>query len=87
MIRHPNHSGMQMDQVTRLYLPAHFIRSLRIQQDDALLFAVEEGISIAENPSYRFVYRPNGAKEFRVTAEDSDGGSFSAVFPITASAG
>ena len=87
MIRHPNYSGMQMDQVTRLYVPAHFISSLRIQQDDALLFAVEEGISIAENPLYRFVYRPNGAKEFRVAAEDSDGGSFRAVFPITASAG
>jgi sulfur-oxidizing protein SoxY len=87
MIRHPNYSGMQMDQVTRLYVPAHFIRSLRIQLDEALLFAVDEGISISENPLYRFAYRPNGAKAFRVAAEDSDGGTFNAVFPITASAG
>jgi sulfur-oxidizing protein SoxY len=87
MIRHPNYSGMQMDQVTRLYVPAHFIQSLRVQQGGALLFAAEEGISIAENPLYRFAYRPNGAKEFRVEAEDSDGGAFQAVFPITAPEG
>ena len=87
MIRHPNYSGMQMDQVTRLYLPAHFIKSLRIQQGDALLFAVDAGISIAENPLFRFMYRPNGATEFRAEAEDSDGGTFHAVFPISASAG
>ena len=88
MIRHPNYSGMQMDQLTRLYVPAHFVKSLRVQQDEALLFTVDGGISIAENPLYRFVYRPNGAKEFRVAAEDSaDGGTFRAVFPITASAG
>jgi sulfur-oxidizing protein SoxY len=87
MIRHPNYSGMQMDQVTRLYVPAHFIKSLRVQQGDALLFAVDAGISIAENPLFRFMYRPNGAKEFRVEAEDSDGGTFRAVFPVTSSAG
>ncbi len=87
MIRHPNYSGMQMDQLTRLYIPAHFIKSLRIQQDDALLFAVDAGISIAENPLFRFMYRPNGAKEFRVEAEDSDGGTFRAVFPIEPSSG
>jgi len=87
MIRHPNYSGMQMDQVTRLYVPAHFIKSLRVQQDDALVFAVEAGISIAENPLFRFMYRPNGAKEFRVEAEDSDGGSFRAAVPISPSAG
>jgi sulfur-oxidizing protein SoxY len=87
MIRHPNYSGMQMDQVTRLYVPAHFIRSLRIQQGDASLLAIESGISIAENPLYRFVYRPNDAKEFRAEAVDSDGVEFRAEFPITASAG
>ena len=87
MIRHPNNSGMQMDQVTRLYVPAHFIKSLRVQQGDSLLFAVDAGISIAENPLFRFLYRPNGAAEFRIEAEDSDGGTFHAAFPITTSAG
>ncbi len=28
MIRHPNYSGMQMNQLTRLYIPAEFVQTL-----------------------------------------------------------
>ena len=34
MIRHPNNSGLQMDQLTRLYIPAHFVRDVTIRQGD-----------------------------------------------------
>jgi len=77
MIRHPNFSGMQMDQVSRLYVPAHFVSSVRLWQGDELLLAVESGISISENPQFRFEYRPNGAVEFRADVRDSQGQSFS----------
>ena len=30
MISHPNNSGLAMDQVTRLFTPAHFVRQVRI---------------------------------------------------------
>src|SRR5262249_35272455 len=30
MIRHPNNSGLQMDQITRLYTPAYFVQSVKI---------------------------------------------------------
>ena len=30
MIRHPNNSGLQMDQVTRLYTPAFFVRDVSV---------------------------------------------------------
>lgn len=76
MIRHPNYSGMQMDQITRLYVPAHFVSAVRIWQGDDLLLGIESGISISENPEYRFDYRPNGASEFRAEVKDSEGGSF-----------
>ena len=42
MIRHPNYSGMQMDQVTRLYVPAHFVSTVRIWQGDDLLLGYRE---------------------------------------------
>ena len=32
MIRHPNNSGLQMDQVTRLYTPARYIDKLAVYQ-------------------------------------------------------
>ena len=81
LVRHPNYSGMQMDQVTRLYIPAHFLSSLQLWQGDDPLFAVEGGISISENPAFRFDYKPNGATAFRVEARDSDGQRFAASFP------
>src|SRR5207249_10101605 len=37
MIRHPNNSGLQMDQLTHLYIPAFFVRELRIWQGDELV--------------------------------------------------
>lgn len=76
MIRHPNYSGMQMDQVTRLYVPARFVKSIHLWQGQDLLMSIESGISIAENPEYRFDYRSNGAASFKAEIEDSDGKSY-----------
>jgi sulfur-oxidizing protein SoxY len=85
MIRHPNYSGMQMDQLTRLYVPAHFVQSVQLWSGDMLLLAIDSGISISENPVYRFDYRPNGAAEFRAEMKDSQGNSFSQRWPATRS--
>ncbi|MGB9115319.1 quinoprotein dehydrogenase-associated SoxYZ-like carrier [Bradyrhizobium sp.] len=76
MIGHPNNSGLQMDQVTRLYIPAFFIDELRIWQDDSLVLAMRGGISISEDPNIRFSYVPNGAKRIRVEAKDTEGHVF-----------
>jgi sulfur-oxidizing protein SoxY len=76
MIRHPNHSGLQRDQVTLLYTPANFVEELRLWQGDVLLLGMEAGISISENPSFRFSYIPNGAATFKVEARDSAGRVF-----------
>jgi sulfur-oxidizing protein SoxY len=71
MIRHPNDTGMQMDQLTRLYVPARFVSRVRLWQGDDLLIEIEGGISIAEDPDFRFNFRPNGAARFRAEAVDS----------------
>jgi sulfur-oxidizing protein SoxY len=84
MIRHPNYSGMQMDQLTRLYIPAHFIKSVKINQGRDPLLSVESGISISENPVFRFDYRSNGAATFSADIEDSDGRTFHQEWSATA---
>jgi sulfur-oxidizing protein SoxY len=61
MIGHPNNSGLQMNQVTQLYIPAFFVNELRLWQDDGLVLAMEGGISISEDPNIRFTYVANGA--------------------------
>jgi sulfur-oxidizing protein SoxY len=76
MIGHPNNSGLQMDQLTQLYIPAFFINELRLWQDDSLLLTIEGGISLSEDPNIRFTYASRGAKLFRAEARDTDGHIF-----------
>jgi sulfur-oxidizing protein SoxY len=85
MIGHPNNSGLQMDQLTHLYIPAFFINELRVWQDENLVLAMEGGISISENPNIRFTYVPNGAKHFRVEAKDTEGHVFQHEWKVEAS--
>jgi sulfur-oxidizing protein SoxY len=76
MIGHPNNSGLQMDQLTQLYIPAFFVNELHLWQDDSLVLAMEGGISISEDPNIRFTYVSNGAKHFRAEARDTEGHTF-----------
>ena len=71
MLRHPQNSGLQMDQLTRLYIPPFFIDNLKIWQGDDLVVSMDGGIAISEDPNIRFNYRPNGAARFRVEAVDT----------------
>jgi sulfur-oxidizing protein SoxY len=81
MIRHPNYSGMQMDQISRLYVPAHFVAAVRVWQGNDLVLGVDSGISISENPAFRFDVRPNGAADFRAEVTDSEGAVFRQSWP------
>ncbi|RVL41264.1 quinoprotein dehydrogenase-associated SoxYZ-like carrier, partial [Sinorhizobium meliloti] len=83
MIRHPNYSGLQRDQITQLFVSAKFITELVVKQGDELLFALDGGISISENPVFRFSYTDNGAPDFTVHAVDTDGNVFDRVLPKT----
>ena len=85
MIRHPNNSGLQRDQVSLLYIPAHFVDDLRVWQGEALLFSLETGISISEDPNFRFTYIANGAATFKVEARDTEGKVFRREWPVGAS--
>ena len=71
MMRHPQNSGLQMDQLTRLYIPPFFIENLKIWQGDNLLVEMEGGIAISEDPNIRFNFKPNGADKFRAEATDT----------------
>jgi sulfur-oxidizing protein SoxY len=84
MIRHPNNSGLQRDQVSLLYIPLFIVRKLRVWQGDQLLVEMDGGISISENPNIRFSYVPNGASTFRAEAEDTEGHVFKGEWPVAA---
>ncbi|WP_300035481.1 quinoprotein dehydrogenase-associated SoxYZ-like carrier [uncultured Roseobacter sp.] len=83
MIRHPNYSGLQRDQITQLFIPAHFIDHIEVWQGTDLLFTMDGGISISENPVFRFGYNDNGTTTLTVRATDTDGNSWDQVLPKT----
>jgi sulfur-oxidizing protein SoxY len=85
MIGHPNNSGLQMDQVTHLYIPAFFVNELRIWQGDNLVLAMEGGISISEDPNIRFTYVPNDVTRIRVEAKDTEGHVFQKEWKVDGS--
>ena len=82
MLRHPNTTGFQRDQVTLLNIPAHFIDVLEVRQGTDLLFSVEAGISISEDPVFQFQFTDNGADAVTVHAEDTEGNVFDQSFPL-----
>ncbi len=81
MIRHPNNSGLQMDQVTMLYIPAHFVDEIEVMRGKELVMKVEGGISLSENPNIRFQYKTTGSGDFTVKASDTDGQVFTSSWP------
>jgi sulfur-oxidizing protein SoxY len=85
MIGHPNNSGLQMDQITHLYIPAFFIDELHLWQDDSPILSMEGGISISEDPNLRFTYVSNGAKIFRAEAKDTSGHTFQKQWNVDSS--
>jgi sulfur-oxidizing protein SoxY len=81
MIRHPNYSGLQRDQLTQLFIVAHFLDRVEVFQGDERLFLIESGISISENPVFRFGYSDNGSGTLRVRAHDTEGNTFEQELP------
>ena len=78
MIRHPNYSGMQMNQLTGLYIPAKYVESIEVKRGQDVIFTMEGGISLSENPNIRFTYAPGADNDIVVTAKDTDGSVFTA---------
>ena len=69
---HPNDTGFELNQVTVMYIPPHFIRSVRVRYDDQLLFNADTDFSVSENPSWRFQFVPRADGRGLLSAEVSD---------------
>ena len=82
MISHPNYSGLQMDQLTRNWVPPHFINQIDVRYGDRTIMSVEGDISLSENPSIRFSFVPDQPGEIVVQAKDTEGAVFSKSWPI-----
>ena len=71
LVSHPNNNGMQMDQVSRHFIPARYIQDIRVSHGDALVFAFEADISLSEDPAITFGFTPRGPGPLAVEVQDS----------------
>jgi sulfur-oxidizing protein SoxY len=82
MIRHPNFSGLAMDQVTRLYTPPHYVKHIDIAYGGKPVMSADTDISISENPNFRFYFMPKQEGTLTVEAIDSQDASYKAALPV-----
>lgn len=83
MVSHPNVTGLAMDQLTRQYAPAHFVRHVEVRYGGATVMEADVDFSISENPNIRFWFVPQGASELSARVVDSEGLEFSRSVMIT----
>ncbi|MEQ1715751.1 MAG: quinoprotein dehydrogenase-associated SoxYZ-like carrier, partial [Hyphomicrobium sp.] len=82
-IRHPNFTGLQMDQVTRAYTPARFIDEIRVAQAGQQIARIEGGISISENPNVRLEFVPVQSGALNIQATDTSAAKFETSVSVT----
>jgi sulfur-oxidizing protein SoxY len=87
MMRHPNFTGMQMDEATHDYTPARYVNHFAVYQGDDLVFAVDGGISISEDPNFRFAFAADENRTLRVDAGDIAGAKFTSAWEVRAGGG
>jgi sulfur-oxidizing protein SoxY len=82
MISHPNNNGMQMDQVTRNYVPANFIQKIDVTYNDAVVFKMQSDISMSENPTVEFGFKATQPGTLNVDIHDSNAREFKQSLPV-----
>jgi len=81
-ISHPNVTGMQMDRITVRFLPAHYVKEIKVSFNGEPIFWAETDISISENPNFKFFFVPKEEGELIAEVTDSNGLQFSQVYNV-----
>lgn len=83
LTRHPNHTGLQMNQVTRLNVPEHYVNAIEIDAGDRNVLSATMTFSLSENPSLRFSYQAEGDAPLSVAVHDTEENTFTAEYAAT----
>jgi sulfur-oxidizing protein SoxY len=81
LVGHPNYTGMQMDQLTRNWIPPDYVRAVKVRFGGTPVLDAETDISISEDPSFTFSFVPPAPGELQVSVEDSKGRRFEQSWP------
>ncbi len=81
-VLHPNDTGFELNQQTVMYIPPHFVRSIRVSYAGRKVFDAELDFSVSENPTFRFNFVPHGKGELRAEVTDTKDGQFVGTLAI-----
>ena len=83
LVSHPNYTGFQMNQLTRHYIPAHFVQDIKVSYGGRTIMTVEGAISLSEDPSIHFSFVPDGPGELTFEVRDTDDAVFTNSWPVS----
>lgn len=83
LISHPNITGMQMDQISRMVKPAHFVDTVKVSFNGKPVMTAETDIAVSADPNFRFFFVPDQAGELRSEITDNLGKTFSYTQTVT----
>ena len=73
---HPNDTGFELNNVTVMFIPPHFVRSIKVSYAGKKIFDADLDFSLSENPTLRFNFVPRGPGELRAEVVDSKEAQF-----------
>ncbi len=82
LISHPNYTGMQMDQLTRYWIPPDYVRFVKVRVGDTPVLEIEGDIALSEDPAFTFSFQADSPAPMVVQVEDSEGRKFEQSWPI-----
>jgi len=82
-VSHPNFTGMSVNQRTGNIVPPHYVNKLKLTFNDKTIMSAETGISISQDPSFRFFFKPGQGGKLRADVEDSKGNKYTEEFEVT----
>ncbi len=82
LVSHPNYTGLQIDQLSRNWIPPDYVRSIKVRHGDTPVLEAEGDISLSEDPAITFSFVPTGPGPMTVEVEDSNGRRFERSWPV-----
>lgn len=83
LISHPNITGLQMDQVSRMVKPAHYVEDVKVSFNGRPVMTAKTDIAISADPNFRFYFVPTQGGELKAEIRDNLGNQFSSTQAVT----
>lgn len=83
LISHPNITGLQMNQISRMVQPAHYVEEVKVSFNDKPIMTAQTDIAISADPNFRFYFVPQGPGELKAEIRDNLGGRYLTTQTLT----